>query len=175
MTRKNILGIGLASVALAAAGLGFVSGPATAGEGEGKKAEHASVKVGTYNPREVFSQYPGRQAMMQSMKDVQGKMQKARKDGNQEKVMQLQKKMRAQRKKAIDKFQGEVDKTLPKVAKKEGLDLVVVDVVYKADKVATKDITDAVIKEMGGTPQKKKNPMQQMQQKKGGGKGQGKR
>lgn len=113
----------------------------------------ATFRVGTYDPQQVFNAYPGRERMMNQITELQGEMQQAQQEEDEQRLIELQQQMQQQRDEAIEQFQVDVERTLPTVADEAELHLVAIDVVYTRDGVEREDITHAVIEELGGDPE----------------------
>lgn len=133
-----------AAVAVVALAVASSQGWAQAGAGE------AEIKVGTYNPEQVFNAYPERERMMQQMQELQGQMQQAQQEQDQQRMMELQQQAQQQQTQAIEQFQADVEAALPNVADEAELDLVAVEVTWVRDGVESQDITTEVIEELGG-------------------------
>lgn len=113
----------------------------------------ATFRVGTYDPQQVFNAYPGREQMMNQITEIQGEMQQAQEQQDEQRLIELQQQMQQQRDEAIEQFQLDVERTLPTVADEAQLHLIAIDVVYTRDGVEREDITHAVIEELGGDPE----------------------
>lgn len=145
----------------------------TAPTGWAQQGDGATIKVGTYNPQQVFDRYPDREAMMNQMQELQGQMQDASQQGDQQQMAQLQQQMQQAQNEAIQKFQRDVEEAVPAVAQEREIDLVVTEVVYQADRVEAEDITDDVIEQLGGEPAPQQQPMLPQQGQGQGSQGQG--
>ena len=107
--------------------------------------EKGKVVVGVYQRQKVFSSYPGRQQLVNRMRTLQGKVRKAQQNGNQQKMRQAQKNFRAERTRMLKKYQSDVQKVMPAVARDTGVELIVTSVVYSGKDVKTKDVTKQII------------------------------
>lgn len=122
------------------------------GTGQLEAAENGELVVGTYKPQQVFQQSEGQQELMEAFQEAQGSMQAAQEEGDQQKMQKLQSDMREKQEEIIGKFQDELEKVLPEVADATGVDIIAQGVEYTADDIDEKDVTDDVIKAMGGDP-----------------------
>lgn len=122
------------------------------GTGQLEAAENGELVVGTYEPQQVFQQSEGQQELMEAFQEAQGSMQAAQEEGDQQKMQKLQSDMREKQEEIIGKFQDELEKVLPEVADATGVDIIAQGVEYTADDIDEKDVTDDVIKAMGGDP-----------------------
>ncbi len=152
-TKKSLAGrsfVTLLVVAVMAVGV-FASGRLEA-------KEDSELVVGTYKPRQTFMQSPYQKKMRTEMqkayKDAQKPMKKAKKKGNRKKMQEIQSDLRKKQKQMIDDFRKELEGVFPKVAKKAGVQIIAQGVKYTSKDVKTKDITDDLIKALGGTPKK---------------------
>lgn len=150
MSRNARITGGLAiAVAIAALGLTAISSQGWAQQGGEAEAQ---VRVGTYNPEQVFNAYPERERLMSQLTELQGQMQRAQQEQDQQQMMQLQQQMQQRQQEAIEQFENDVAATLPDVADEAQLDLVAIEVVWNREGVQSQDVTDEIIEGFGGEP-----------------------
>jgi len=104
------------------------------------------VMVGTFEPRQVFQNYEGRQQMMQNMRQMQQKAQQAQQNGDQQAAQQAQQKMQQQRQQMMQEFRSNMEEAAAQVAEEQNATLVVSEVTYASDEVQTQDLTEQVTK-----------------------------
>ncbi|MEX0655625.1 MAG: OmpH family outer membrane protein [Phycisphaeraceae bacterium] len=140
--RRGLLG-GLMAVALAA-GAAVVTTPSV---GQAQEAG-GDLRVGTYDPEQVFGAYHGREAFMQQFQELQTEAQAAQQEGNQEQLMQIQQQLQQAQQEVIETFQGDVEEVMPDVAEDAGVQIVAVEVVYTAEGINSEDVTNQVIEKL---------------------------
>lgn len=163
-------------------------------ENGSSSASDAKVVVGTFDAQAALKPYrehfrAKQQKIRQQMrKDMQKQMQQQGGGNNQDgqrrqKMMQARRKAQQKAQKKMQKVGEEVrgrmdkdmNKVLPDVAEKAGVDLIVPQVSYKADHVKVKDLSKQVTKAMGEVaPETKKPEKPSMPGMPGRGQGQGK-
>lgn len=120
--------------------------PVIGGQAEGGPDEpEAAFQVGIYNPQAAFQAHPAHEKLMNVLRTTQSEMQEAREAGDQQKVSQLHQKYEQARNEAVEKFERDVEKVLPEVAEATNVKAIVMEIVYTADDVQTKDVTPRVI------------------------------
>lgn len=97
------------------------------------------LKVGTYEPQEVFRTYHRTAAFQQEMQQMQ---QQAASDPQAALQMQQQAQQRQQQ--LIQQFQQDVDRAMPEVAREAGVQVIAAQVVYQDPSVQVEDLTAAV-------------------------------
>lgn len=142
--RRGLVG-GLAAVALAAGAV--VMTTPTPGQAQAAP-EGEQVRVGTYEPEQVFGAYHGREAFMQQFQELQIEAQTAQQEGDQEQMMAIQQRLQEAQQEVIETFQNEVEQAMPDVAEKAGVQIVAVEVVYRAPNVETQNVTAEVIEKI---------------------------
>lgn len=140
------------AAAIAALTLSMISAQGWAQGGADEGAD-TRIRVGTYDPQQVFNAYPGREQMMNQISEIQAQMQQAQQQQDEQRMIELQQRMQQQRNEAIQRFQSDVEQTLPVVAEDTDIDLVAVEVVFTRPGVETRDITSQVIEALGGDPE----------------------
>jgi Skp family chaperone for outer membrane proteins len=119
--------------------------PAQTGEQTGE-----DLVVGTYDAQRVFEQHPAQDKLVELSTSLQAKMQQAQESGDDMQVNQIQEEYSQQRDQIIEDFYSNVEKTIPVAAKKAGIKVVAMEIVYTADDVRTEDITSDVIETING-------------------------
>jgi uncharacterized membrane protein YhiD involved in acid resistance len=113
--------------------------------------EHDNEKVGvaTYEPQLAFQQYYGMQEFNVQMQRMQQEMQEAQQQGDQQRLMQLQQEMQQLQTRTVEKFYEDVEKVIPEVAEKAGVELIAIEIVYAGEQFREpKDITDELIRKV---------------------------
>ncbi|MFP4143994.1 MAG: hypothetical protein ACLFV3_02520 [Phycisphaeraceae bacterium] len=111
----------------------------------GPPADEARVVVGTYQPQAVFQAHPAQEELLESLRSTQEEMQKAQDQGDMETVRQIQQEYDNERQKIVEEFQTDVEQTLPELAEDADIDIVALEVTYRADDVRTEDITSDLV------------------------------
>lgn len=101
----------------------------------------APLQVGTYDAEAAFQAHPAQQQMEQALNTAQTQMQRAQQQGDQQQMQQIQQQFEQSREQAIQQFQQDVSRVLPTVAADVGVQVVAMEIAYKADHVKTVDIT----------------------------------
>lgn len=101
----------------------------------------APLQVGTYDAEQAFEAHPAKQQVEQALNTAQGQMQQAQQQGDQQQMQQIQQQFEQAREQAIQQFQQDVSRVLPNVAADVGVQVVAMEIAYKADHVKTVDIT----------------------------------
>lgn len=128
--------------------------------------ETSGIAVGTYEPGQVAQQTGLQQKMTEQMSGLQQRMQQAQQDGDQEAMQAIQGEAQQIQQKAVEDFESSIDEAMPKIAESAGVQIIAVEVSYAADGIETKDVTAAIIEELGGAapqPQISLPPTQQQQ------------
>jgi hypothetical protein len=141
----------LALLAVAVAGGLLVSAGVNAQTDAPSTQPADKLVVGTYDPMQAFQAYPGRTELEQKARTAQSDARQAQQEGDQQKMMQISRQFQADRQRIIEQFQSDVDGAMPAVAKQQGVQVVVVQVVYTAPNVETRDVTQAVVKQIEQT------------------------
>ncbi|GAB4324771.1 MAG: hypothetical protein Kow0074_18040 [Candidatus Zixiibacteriota bacterium] len=110
---------------------------------------NAEFQVGTYDPQRAFQAHPAYGELMQVMQTAQMQMQQAQQSGDQMKIQQIQQQFEQTRNAVATRFQDDIAARMPTVAKVAGVELVAAKIVYTADNVGTKDLTDLLIDAFG--------------------------
>jgi hypothetical protein len=126
-----------------------------------QEADGSGISVGTYNPQQIAQQSGIQQKMMQGMQGLQQRAQQAQQTGNQQEMQQIQMEAQKIQQQIIGEFQTGMNNAIATVAEKEGLDLVVIQVAYAAPGIQSRDITQAILEEMGLGQQAMATPPQQ--------------
>lgn len=135
----------LAGVFVAAIATVLVTQNATQAE-----EEAGAMIVGTFEPGTVAQQTGLQEKMREQMAGLQQRMQAAQQEGDQAAMQKIQGEAQQIQKTAVESFQSSIDEALPTVAKAAGVQIIAVEVSYMAPGVESKDLTNAVIAEMGG-------------------------
>jgi Skp family chaperone for outer membrane proteins len=130
----------------AVAAVAMLSGGAAVAQDSG--SGDGEITVGTYDMRAIFQAYDGRQEFMQRAQEIQQQAQAAQQAGDRQKLQQLQQQMQQEQQKMGMKLTEAIDGIIANVAEEQGLEVVVSEVLYSVDAVETKDVTDAIIKEV---------------------------
>jgi hypothetical protein len=97
--------------------------------------------------RALFERYNGREQLEKQFMDLQKQAQAAQQGGDQQKMGELRMQMQ--------KMQGDMRKSigdaLEVVAKRDNIDVVVGDVLYKSETTNLPDITDVVLEQLNST------------------------
>ncbi|MFO7898461.1 MAG: hypothetical protein R6V58_05315 [Planctomycetota bacterium] len=153
--RKDSKGVrgfaGIAVVAVAALAIMWAGWPRA--QAEPDDGAEAVVQVGTYQPRTVFQNSPAGKELMEEVQAIRPAMAKAQQAGDQQKLQQLQTQFQKKQKETVEKFERDIEKVLPGVAKAAGVKVIALEVVYAAEGVETEDVTAQVTKALGGQPE----------------------
>ncbi|MEX0744422.1 MAG: hypothetical protein WD118_02370 [Phycisphaeraceae bacterium] len=135
---------GLVAVALAA-GAAVLTTPSV---GQAQQGEGGEVRIGTYQPEQVFSSFHGREALMQDFQELQMQAQQAQQQGDQEQLMQLQQQLQQAQQEIIGTFESAVEEAMPEVAEQAGVQVVAIEVVYTAEGIESQDVTTELIEKI---------------------------
>lgn len=116
------------------------------------------LQVGTYDPEAVFQKHPDREELMEALNTAQTRMQEAQQEEDHMKMQQIQQQFEQARERVIQKFQEDINRALPKVAKAAGVKVVVREIVYKADDVKDMDLTPHLVKAFAEDDKDKSDP-----------------
>ena len=131
--------------------------------GASAQEKAAPLRVGTYQPQEVFSNSGPGKALMEQMEQMQSQMQQAQESGDQQKLMQIQMQAQQQQQDAVQAFQQAVQQAVPSVAEDQGVQVVAVEVTYTAPGVETQDLTPKLIEQVQQIENGEATPQQQNQ------------
>ena len=121
--------------------------------GRAAAGEAAKVRVGVYDPRAVVIVYYGSKAHDEEMKALIAEHDKAKADGDQKKVAEFKAQGNARQELAHQQLAGKapidelIRKLRPdweKLGREAGVDLVVPQVLFKAENVEVVDVTEAL-------------------------------
>lgn len=119
---------------------------AESGESEKPAEGKVALHVGIYDPQEAFDAHPAQKELLTAAESAQTQMQEAQQQGDQQKMQQIQQQFEQSRARTIEKFQQDVEKTMPTAAQAAGVQVAAVEIVYKANDVQTRNITPELIK-----------------------------
>ncbi len=112
---------------------------------QAQQSQEAAIQVGTYNAQDAFEQHPAQAGLKESMASLQGAMQEAQEEGDNQRMQQLQQQFEQERTQAVEQFHQDVEAAVPEAADKAGVQVVAEQVIYTADNIETKDITADVV------------------------------
>lgn len=123
------------------------------GQQETLRAQEApsTTTIGTFEPGRVAEATGVQQRLMEQVNGLQQRMMQAQQSGDQAAMQQIQSEAQEMQRKAIADFEASIEKAMPVVAEKTGVQIIVVEVYYQAEGIASKDVTADVITELGGT------------------------
>lgn len=137
--------------------------------------EAGPVQVGTYDEKAVFQAHPAQQQVQTAMQTAQTQLQQAQQQRDQQKMQQIQQQYEQARSQAVQQFRQDVARALPKIAQAADVQVVAMEVVYKADEVKTVDLTRSLtqaLAKLNNQPAKAQpKPQYQLPGRKGGRKG----
>lgn len=121
------------------------------------KTEKAKIRVGTFDSRAIAIAYASSEEFNQSIKKLMEEHKKARAEGNEEKVKELESKGKAGQQKlhmqgfstaSVSDILEHIKDRIPDIAKQAGVDVIVSkwDMVYQAPNAEFVDVTDLMIK-----------------------------
>jgi hypothetical protein len=166
--------------AIAAVAVVFAGGSLTPAHAQDSSEQ---VVVGTFDQQEAIKPY--RDALRAAQQKIRQNMQQQMQGGGQgnqgnrrQAMQQAQQKMQQESQRIRERYQGDLEEVMPKVADAAGVDVIVPQVSYKRDSVQTKDITEQVIAQLEEVapktqPQQPQGMMPGAGQGQGGGQGQG--
>lgn len=147
--------LALGTIAVVALGGAFLAQDAIQAQEETTQTQEAAIGseiiVGTYEPQRVAEQYGINAKLMQQMAGLQQRMQTAQQQNNQQEMQQIQAEAQQVQQDVIGEFEQKIEDALPAVAEETGVDVVAVQVAYLAEGIETRDVTNELIAEMGGT------------------------
>ncbi len=104
--------------------------------------------VGQVDLEKVFNEYSGTKDFNEGIGEVQENLQNAQKEGDQQKIKEIQQDFQTKRSQLVETFYSEVEKASPRISEKMDVELIVAEVLYKTDKADVADVSDELIKEM---------------------------
>lgn len=144
ITRGRLVG-GIAVLASLGIALGLTYGV----DEDEAEATQVTVRTGTYQPQAVFEQYHRTQKLMELLNELQGEAEVAQREGNQQKMMELQMRFHQGEQEVMNAFMADLDLALPKLASEANVDLIALEIVYSADHVGEPtDLTRQLIQKI---------------------------
>lgn len=119
-----------------------------AGSHEADEAEAAEMAVGTYEPMVAFQSHPGFRELEEKGQAAQAEMQQAQETQDQEAMMRIHQQFQMDQQRIIEQFHNDLDQVMPKVAEREDVHVVAMEIVYSRPNVETRDVTEAVVAEL---------------------------
>jgi hypothetical protein len=105
-----------------------------------------TVRVGTYEPHRAFDRYRGAADFIAFVQQLQMQAHAAQEAGDIERLMELQQELQQKQMQVIGRFEADVEKVIPAIARKAEVNLVVVEVVYSEPNIEPVDLTDEVVR-----------------------------
>jgi TolA-binding protein len=141
ITRGRLVG----GIALVAA-LGVALGLAFADDNDADEPVEKTVQTGTYQPQMVFEQYYRTQQLMEFLHELQGEAEVAQREGNQQKMMELQMRFQQREREVMEAFMERIEGVVTEVAEEEKVDVVALEIQYKAPHVGDPtDLTQQIV------------------------------
>ncbi len=104
--------------------------------------------VGQVDLEKVFNEYSGTKDFNEGINEVQENLQNAQKEGDQQKIKEIQQDFQTKRSQLIETFYAEIEKASSRISERMNVEVVAAEVLYNTDKADVVDVSDELIKEM---------------------------
>lgn len=122
------------------------------------------MRVGVYHPQQVFTSSKLGERMQRDFEEIHRELQSAQQEGDQQRMEQLQMRAQQAQQQLIASFEQNIERIIPRVAREEEVQLVAMEILYAAEEVETRDLTEAVVKHldaaMADDPERPQEPQQ---------------
>ncbi len=104
--------------------------------------------IGQVDMEKVFNEYRDTKDLQAEIGKINEGLKKAQKEGDRQKLGEIQQDFQARRSQLVKKFHSEIEKASASVSERMNLNIVVAEVLYNTDKAEVVDVSNELIKEM---------------------------
>jgi Skp family chaperone for outer membrane proteins len=104
------------------------------------------IRVGVFEPNQVFRKYKGRPQMMSQMRRLQQQARQAQQSGNRRAAQRARGQMQQQRRRAMSQYRQYLQKAAKRVAEDQNLTVVTRKVNYASGRIDQRDVTTQLTK-----------------------------
>lgn len=150
--RKSVIALTLLGSGLLLAGAAQVGVQDAAEPGEPRQTEN--VHIGVFKSERVFEAYPGTQEFTVAIQGLQQEFMRAQETGDQQLLQEIQSRYTQMQQQLQQNFERDIKAASREVARAKKIDLIVSEVIYRAEDVKEVDLTPDLIEVMNGPEEK---------------------